>query len=140
MPMFPINQFSIKKISKFYVNTFSVAEYNKAMQEDRLPVALSIDLTEEMQMAGWLYWRIYETRFRKSDFEKRFEIPFDEKYGKQMNWLRRFGYLKNGSDQITLTDKGAYWIHAFEDYFSINYINKLWGTSKNNPWPQEVTL
>ncbi|MBN1183175.1 MAG: radical SAM protein [Bacteroidales bacterium] len=124
----------------FYVNTFSVAEYNKAIQQGRLPIALSIELLNEMQMAGWLYWRIYETRFRKSDFKNRFDLPFDEKYGKQMNWLRRMGYLKNGSDDITLTDRGAYWIHAFEDYFSINYINKLWGTSKNNPWPEKVVL
>ena len=57
-----------------------------------------------------------------------------------MKMLRRMGYLKNGEDQIRLTDKGTYWIHAFEDYFSINYINKLWGTSKYNPWPEKIVL
>ena len=124
----------------FYINTFNASEYIKAINEGKSPIALSIDLSEKMQMAGWLYWRIYETKFKKSDFQNRFNVSFDENYGKQMKMLRRMGYLKNGEDQIRLTDKGTYWIHAFEDYFSINYINKLWGTSKYNPWPEKIVL
>ena len=33
-----------------------------------MAIALSVNLTERMQRAGWLYWRIYETRFRKADY------------------------------------------------------------------------
>ena len=124
----------------FYVNTFNVAEYIKAIKENKSPIALSIDLSEEMQMAGWLYWRIYETKFKKSDFQNRFHVSFDKKYGTYMKILDQIGFLKNSHDQIALTDKGTYWIHAFEDFFSINYINKLWGTSKLNPWPEKVIL
>lgn len=124
----------------FYVNTFNVSEYIKAINEGKSPVSLSINLSEKMQMAGWLYWRIYETRFRKSDFFKRFNISFDEKYGSLIEILCRVGYLKNGTDQINLTDKGAYWLHAFEDYFSIGFINRLWGISEQNSWPDGVAL
>lgn len=124
----------------FYVNTFSVAEYIKAMENGKSPIALSIDLSKQMQMAGWLYWRIYETKFHKGDFEKRFGIHFDEVYGDPMKWLSRIGYLYNASDSVTLTDKGTYWMHAFEDFFSINYISKLWGTLKKEPWPEQVSL
>lgn len=124
----------------FYVNTFNVNEYIRAVCGGRFPIALSIDLSEDMQMAGWLYWRIYETKFRKSDFQNRFNRSFDEKYGKQMKFLNRLGYLRNGNGQISLSDRGTYWIHAFEDFFSIDYINKLWGTSKYNAWPDKVVL
>ncbi len=124
----------------FYINTFSVAEYIKTVQEEGSPIALSINLTKKMQMAAWLYWRIYETKFRKSDFLNRFNVSFEKKYGIHMRILNQLGFLNNGSDQITLTDKGTYWIHAFEDYFSIDYINKLWGTSKFDPWPEKVIL
>jgi oxygen-independent coproporphyrinogen-3 oxidase len=124
----------------FYVDTFSVDEYIKAINAGRSPIALSIDLSEEMQMSGWLYWRIYETQFKKSAFEKRFNTLFDPKYGKFMNLLSGIGYLSNGSDHIRITDKGNFWIHAFEDFFSIDYINKLWGTAKFNPWPEIVVL
>lgn len=124
----------------FYVNTFSVNEYIKAINSNKQPIALSIDLSEEMQMAGWLYWRIYETKFKKSDFQIRFNTSFDSKYGKLIKIWNKMGYLKNGEDQINLTDKGTYWIHAFEDFFSINYINKLWGISKSNAWPENISL
>ena len=124
----------------FYVNTFNVNEYIKAVDEGKSPVSLSINLSERMQMAGWLYWRIYETSFRKSDFYKRFNMCFDDKYGSFVEFLNRIGYLKNGNDQINLTDKGAYWVHAFEDFFSIDFINRLWGTSEQNPWPGQVAL
>jgi len=101
----------------FYVNTFKVAEYIKATENGSSPIALSIDLSEKAQMAGWLYWRIYETKFRKSDFQQRFDRSFDKKYGSYMEYLNRIGFLNNGQDLIQLTDKGTYWIHAFEDFF-----------------------
>lgn len=124
----------------FYLNTFRVKEYIKAIEKGDSPIALSICLSEEMQMAGWLYWRIYETKFKKSDFQNRFNTSFDKKYGTYMKILNQIGFLKNSVDKIILTDKGTYWIHAFEDFFSIDYINKLWGTSKYNPWPEKVIL
>ena len=57
-----------------------------------LPSLCLIDLSEEMQMAGWLYWRIYETNFKKSDFQYRFNTSFDTKYGilhenTEPNWV-----------------------------------------------------
>jgi oxygen-independent coproporphyrinogen-3 oxidase len=124
----------------FYINTFKSEEYIKALTDGRFPIALSVALTTDMQMAGWLYWRIYETMFRKSDFSRRFNENFDDIYGSLIKKLSMLGYLKNGDDQIKLTDKGSFWIHAFEDFFSINYINKLWGTSVQNPWPEGVIL
>jgi len=124
----------------FFTNTFKSNEYIKAINDGRFPIALSVALTTEMQMAGWLYWRIYETGFSKSAFSRRFNENFDDKYGSLMKAFSMLGYLKNGNDQITLTDKGSYWIHAFEDFFSISYINKLWGTSFQNPWPEKVIL
>jgi oxygen-independent coproporphyrinogen-3 oxidase len=117
-----------------------VNEYIKAFEKRDSPIALSIHLSEEMQMAGWLYWRIYETKFKKRDFEYRFKTSFDKKYGIYIKILNQIGFLKNDDYQITFTDKGTYWIHAFEDFFSIDYINKLWGTSKTNPWPEKIVL
>jgi len=93
-----------------------------------------------MQMAGWLYWRIYETTFGKNDFMKRFHKDFDSEYGRLMRFLSYAGYLKDKGDTIILTDRGAYWLHAFEDWFSIDFISRLWGNSGEIPWPDKVTL
>ena len=124
----------------FYLNTFNVAEYCAALENGIMPIALSLKLTETMQMAGWLYWRLYETRFDKSSFTNRFEKEFNEVYGKYAKLLSFFGFMNNNGEQTALTDSGAYWLHAFEDLFSINYVSKLWGTSKQTPWPESVVL
>jgi oxygen-independent coproporphyrinogen-3 oxidase len=124
----------------FYLNTFNVAEYIRALDEGRMPIALSLNLSRRMQMAGWLYWRIYETRFMKSDFEARFHEPFDAVYGSYFKLLSLCGLVRERGDEIVLTDAGAYWLHALQDLFSIDYVSTLWGTSQHNPWPQAVAL
>jgi len=124
----------------FYLNTFNVAEYIKALENGNMPIALSLDLSENMQMASWFYWRIYETRFKKSNFMKRFGKEFNEVYGKYIKLLSLLGLLRDGGDQIVLSDKGTYWLHVLEDLFSLNYVGKLWGTSKQEPWPKRVVL
>jgi oxygen-independent coproporphyrinogen-3 oxidase len=124
----------------FYLNTFNSREYIRALADGHMPIALSLELSKRMQMAGWLYWRIYETRFRKSDFEWRFHEGFDAVYGKYVRPLSFLGLLTEGEDEITLTDTGAYWLHTLQDVFSIDYVSKLWGSSQENPWPGEVIL
>jgi coproporphyrinogen III oxidase-like Fe-S oxidoreductase len=125
----------------FYLNTFNVQEYIKALENGKMPIALSLDLSENMQMAGWLYWRIYETRFKRSDFQKRFGKEFDRVYGKYMRLFSLLGLLKkDDGDEIVLSDNGTYWLHVLQDLFSIEYISQLWGTSKQEPWPEKVVL
>lgn len=124
----------------FFLNTFNVSEYIKSIEEKKNATALSVELTKEMQMAGWLYWRIYETSFNKDDFKKRFDRDFDAEYGRLMMLLSYIRCLKNNRSTISLTDKGAYWLHAFEDWFSIDFISSLWGNSTNEPWPEKVIL
>lgn len=124
----------------FYLNTFNVQEYIRALESGRMPIALSLDLTEKMQMAGWLYWRVYETRFKRSDFKKRFGKGFDKVYGKYIRPLSLLGFLKDDGDEIVLSDEGTYWLHLLQDLFSIEYVSRLWGTSKQEPWPEKVVL
>jgi oxygen-independent coproporphyrinogen-3 oxidase len=124
----------------FYLNTFSVLEYIRAIQAGRMPIALSLPLTQRMQMAGWLYWRVYETSFTRSAFERRFTEQIEAVYGRYLSALTALGLLRQSGDEITLSDTGAYWLHAIQDLFSIDYIAQLWGTSQANPWPSRVSL
>jgi oxygen-independent coproporphyrinogen-3 oxidase len=125
----------------FYLNTFNVAEYIKRLEDSRMPIALSLDLSENMQMAWWLYWRVYETRFKRNDFRTRFEKDFNDVWGKYIKLFSLFGLIKkDDGNELILSDKGNFWLHALEDIFSLDYISKLWGTSKQEPWPERVVL
>jgi oxygen-independent coproporphyrinogen-3 oxidase len=125
----------------FTLNTFNVQAYIEALENGRSPIALSLELAERMQMAGWLYWRIYETRFKRSDFRKRFGVNFDSVYGAYVRLVSLLGFLKSDDgDEIVLSDSGTYWLHVLEDLFSTEYISRLWGTSTEEPWPERVAL
>jgi oxygen-independent coproporphyrinogen-3 oxidase len=124
----------------FYLNTFGVAEYCAALEGGDLPIALSVDLSERMQRAGWLYWRIYETAFNRGDYKSRFGEDIDSSFGRYLKLMGSIGFLKDNGDNIRLSDRGSFWLHACEDIASIDYISRLWGASKREPWPDEVTL
>ncbi|MBN1571149.1 MAG: radical SAM protein [Acidobacteria bacterium] len=124
----------------FYLNTFSVEAYVNALNSGKSPIALSLDLSERMQRLGWLYWRIYETRFAKAGFAERFGEDFDTTYGRFTKMLAFLGLLSERNGEIVLSSKGAFWLHAFEDLFSIDYVGKLWGNSQSNSWPEKVDL
>jgi oxygen-independent coproporphyrinogen-3 oxidase len=124
----------------FYLNTFSADEYIKALEEGRMPIALSLVLSERMQRAGWLYWRIYETKFTKADYHERFGEDIDRAYGGYLRLLGRLGFLKDDGERILLSDRGSFWLHACEDIVSIDYISKLWGASRRDLWPEKVIL
>jgi len=48
--------------------------------------------------------------------------------------------LQERGDEVVLTDAGAYWLHALQDLFSIDYVGTLWETAQENPWPERVAL
>jgi coproporphyrinogen III oxidase-like Fe-S oxidoreductase len=123
-----------------YFNTFNVEAYIQALKKGRLPIAISMNLSRAMQMAGWLYWRIYETAFLRSDFRDRFGEDFDKVYGSYTRIFSFLGLLKENQERIILSDRGAYWLHVIQDLFSIDYISKLWGISGFEPWPSSVSL
>jgi oxygen-independent coproporphyrinogen-3 oxidase len=124
----------------FYLNTFRAAEYVRALEDGRLPIALVLDLPERARMGKWLYWRIYETRFATEEFRERFGRDFDQVFGRYMNLLALGGFLHRQNGEIVLTSRGAYWLHVLEDLFSIDHVETLWGAATKDPWPQKVVL
>lgn len=123
-----------------YFNVFDVPAYIGALQGDRSPIALSLKLSRKMQLAGWLYWRVYETRFRKADFRERFGEDYDRVFGWATRILAGLGLLEDHGDEVVLGDGGTYWLHALQDLFSIDYVSRLWGISQQQPWPDRVVL
>ena len=122
----------------FYVNTFDVDEYCAMVEKGKEPIALSMPLDQKMEMAYWLYWRIYEMYINKQDFYKLFGERFDAVYGDLFFLLKSIGFIKQEKEKIFITSKGAYWVHRVQNEYSLSNIQKIWGTCISNPWPDEV--
>ena len=48
--------------------------------------------------------------------------------------------MQQANGNYTVTKPGAYWIHRLQNEYSLNYINRLWGTCRKTAWPRKVTL
>ena len=93
-------------------------------------------------MAYWLYWRIYELAIKNSGFKKIFgaKSSLETEFGYLLKPLVFLGMLKKADEDYRVTRSGAFWIHLLQNEYSLNYINRLWGTCRREPWPSEVRL
>lgn len=125
--------------TQFRVNTFSIAEYNRSLP-GRLPVALSMTFDASLEMAYWLYWRVYEMHIPEQGFRDLFGKELDQVFGPFLSGLRLLGMARRDQEGYSITEPGAYWIHRLQNEYSLNYINRLWGRCRQEPWPAEVRL
>ncbi|MCD6468250.1 MAG: radical SAM protein [Thermoplasmata archaeon] len=125
----------------FFINVFNVEEYIKYLNKyHKPPVALTIDFNEREEMIHWLYWRIYETRIYKKDFNELFKKDFDETFGKIFLLLQLLGMAEDKGDRIVMTNRGNYWVHVLQNLFSLDFIGRVWSVCLKETWPKQVTL
>ena len=125
---------------QFRVNTFPVDAYCKRIAEGRLPTALRCDFTVRQRMVYWLFWRLYTTRLAVRDFEAFFGVPLKKAFGLELWAAKRAGMLAEHDGMLELTDKGAFYFHYYEGYYTLAYIDKMWGLLRENPFPSGMTL
>jgi oxygen-independent coproporphyrinogen-3 oxidase len=125
----------------FWVNTFDVQAYIDALP-DRRPVALSMAVDRRLEMAYWLYWRVYELSVDETEFRQRFGVH--ESLNSRFDYLfapvRAAGLARKTANGFEITSAGAYWIHRLQNEYSLSYINRLWGTCRCTPWPEQAVL
>lgn len=125
----------------FYVNTFDVAAYSAALP-GRRPIALSMPVDRRLEMAYWLYWRVYELNVSRMDFQDVFGQGemLEPVFSGILRPFAAAGMLEKETGGYRVTKSGAYWIHRLQNEYSLNYINRLWGTCRRLPWPAETLL
>ena len=125
---------------QFRVNTFSVEAYCKRIADGLLPTALRCDFTTRQRMIYWLFWRAYTTRLAVDDFEACFGIPLKTVFGAELKLAKLAGMITEQDRVLKLTDKGAFYFHYYEGFYTLAYIDKMWGLLRHTPFPAGMTL
>ncbi len=125
---------------QFKINTFSVEEYMKRIKSNTLPTALTIKFTLRQRMIYYLFWTAYSTKVNSAEFEKFFGRPLKNMYGLELFLAKIFGFIteKDGIYQMTL--KGAFYYHYYENFYTLSYIDKMWGIMKESAFPRSISL
>lgn len=123
---------------QFKINTFSVEEYCKRIDQNLLPTSLTIRFTLRQRMIYYLFWTAYSTKVSEKNFEEFFGIPLKKMYGKELALAKalKFVTYKNGVYEMTL--KGAFYYHYYENYYTLAYIDKMWAIMRNVAFPEKI--
>lgn len=125
---------------QFKINTFSVEEYCKRIDAGALPTSLTIRFTLRQRMVYYLFWTAYSTRVDSRNFEKFFGVPLKKMYGFEL-WLAKvLGFATEKDGVYSMTLKGAFYYHYYENFYTLAYIDKMWGIMRKEAFPQGIEL
>jgi coproporphyrinogen III oxidase-like Fe-S oxidoreductase len=123
----------------FYLNTFSVSEYISKCHSGNFPTAMYMPFSDSMKKYFWLYWRLYDASVPKQELYSRFTNS-DRRINYFLKTLKFLRLAQEDKDHIVLNDAGSFWVHLLQNYFALNYINKVWTVAMKNPWPKAIKL
>ena len=125
---------------QFKINTFSVEEYSKRVKEEKLPTSLTIRFTERQRMIYYLFWTAYSTRVEENDFERFFGKSLQKMYGFELWVAKLLGFVKEDNGVYEMTLKGAFYYHYYENFYTLAYIDKMWGIMRKEAFPEKIEL
>jgi len=124
----------------FKINTFSVKEYMKCLNNNKLPTALSLKFSPRIRALYWLFWSSYNLNINRDNFYELFGKKLNDIFRFELYWAKKFKYIEKYNSGYKLTDNGAYLFHLIEQAYTRQYIDKTWRTALNNPWPKRIIL
>lgn len=125
---------------QFKINTFSVEEYCKRIKAQSLATSLTIRFTERQRMIYYLFWTAYSTRVDSRDFEKFFGISLQKMYGFELWLAKLIGFVKETDGVYEMTLKGVFYYHYYENFYTLSYIDKMWGIMRKEAFPERIEL
>lgn len=125
---------------QFKINTFSVDEYCKRIDAGKLPTSLTIRFSLRQRMIYYLFWTAYSTKVREEEFEKFFGVPLKKMYGLELWIAKRLSFVTETNGVYSMTLKGAFYYHYYENYYTLSYIDKMWSVMRREAFPEYIKL
>ena len=125
---------------QFKINTFSVLEYCKRIDANILPTALTNRFVKRQRMVYYLFWKLYSTRLKVKEFGEFFDTPLNKVYGLEFWLLQVLRFLTRDEEGYKMTLKGAFYYHYYENFYTLSYIDKMWGIMRKEAFPKDIKL
>lgn len=125
---------------QFKINTFSVDAYCKRIEGGKLPTSLTLRFTLRQRMIYYLFWTAYSTKVDSREFENFFGVPLKRIYGAELKIAKMLGFLTEEKGVYQMTLKGAFYYHYYENFYTLAYIDKMWGIMRTEAFPKRIEL
>ena len=125
---------------QFKINTFSVEEYCRRIDGGQLPTSLTHRFSLRQRMVYYLFWTAYSTQVEEAAFEEFFGIPLKKMYGTELKAAELLGLVTRRNGIYRMTLKGAFYYHYYENFYTLSYIDKMWGIMRSEAFPKRIEL
>ncbi len=125
---------------QFKINTFDISSYCDRIDTGNLATSLTIRFTGRQRMVYWLFWTAYSTRVKADDFERFFGLPLKRMYGFELWLAKLLGFVTEKDGLYEMTLKGAFYYHYYENFYTLSYIDKMWGIMRKEAFPEHIEL
>ena len=123
---------------QFKINTFDIESYCRRLDGKTLPTSLTIRFSLRQRMVYYLFWTAYSTQVDSRDFEAFFGVPLKKMYGFEL-WLAKvLGFATERDGIYRMTLKGAFYYHYYENFYTLAYIDKMWGIMRREAFPERI--
>lgn len=126
--------------NQFKINTFDIASYCEKINGETLATSLTIRFTKRQRMIYWLFWTAYSTKVNAKDFERFFGVPLKKMYGFELWVAKRLRFVTEENGVYAMTLKGAFYYHYYESFYTLSYIDKMWGIMRKKAFPDMLEL
>ena len=126
--------------NQFKINTFDIASYCEKISGETLATSLTIRFTKRQRMIYWLFWTAYSTKVNAKDFERFFGVPLKKMYGFELWVAKRLRFVTEENGVYAMTLKGAFYYHYYERFYTLSYIDKMWGIMRRKAFPDMLEL
>ena len=92
------------------------------------------------RMVYYLFRTLYSTKVDSRDFEAFFGVSLRKMYGFEFRLAKLFGFLTEEDGIYKMTLKGAFYYHYYENFYTLAYIDKMWGIMREEAFPDKIEL
>ena len=107
-----------------YLNTFSLKEYNEAIEDGRMSISGKTEFSKRDRMRYRFMMQLFGLRLDKKQFKKDFGCSVERGLPVEMGFMKANGaFSVNNSDELLLTPKGRYLMVVMMRQFFIGVNN-----------------
>ena len=89
-------------------------------------------------MVYFLFWTAYSTKVDSRAFEKFFGVTLKKMYGFELGLAKLLGFVTEENGIYSMTLKGAFYYHYYENFYTLAYIDKMWGIMRKEAFPEKI--
>ena len=104
---------------QFKINTFDVDSYCERIRSGNLATSLTIRFTKRQRIFG---------------------VSLKKMYGFELWVAKQLGLVKEHNGTYEMTLKGAFYYHYYENFYTLSYIDKMWGIMRKEAFPEQIEL